>query len=199
MADTRTVRYVTAHYAHLQGLRLVPLGVPFLAAAAWDAGWLRGWPGTTGHGAGYWFVALLAVAMTTSFLTRAWYHRRFGVVYARWRDDGMVRLVLIAAGVVVLVGIQMTIDSPISLPAAFVGIVLAAIAWRQAPRRPHFLLIAIAWLVCAFMRPLGVSPGAMPILWDLVIGLSVVIAGVGDHRILRQALPSLPEAYAAAV
>jgi hypothetical protein len=44
MRDIQTVRYVTTHYPRLQGLRLAPLGVPFLLSAAWRAGWLAWWP-----------------------------------------------------------------------------------------------------------------------------------------------------------
>ena len=46
MDDFERLRYVTERYAHLKGLRLVPLGISFLASAAWRDGQLRRGPGT---------------------------------------------------------------------------------------------------------------------------------------------------------
>jgi hypothetical protein len=55
MHDVRRLPYVTEHHPSLEGLRVVPLGVPFLTSAAWRAGWLAWWPWTAGRDAELWF------------------------------------------------------------------------------------------------------------------------------------------------
>src|ERR1700730_3478985 len=91
MVDARRVLYVTEHYAHLQGLRIVPLGVCFLGSGAWRAG-LLGWvPGIAGRGARAWLAASVAIALGVS-----------RVIGARYRRQGVVRAPATATGAVTL-------------------------------------------------------------------------------------------------
>jgi hypothetical protein len=50
--------------------------------------------------------------------------------------------------------------------------------------RWHYLPIAAAWFVFATLPPLGVSVHSRDVVFDLLIGLSLVVAGIGDHRML---------------
>src|SRR3954470_10838304 len=116
MRDRHMVRYITTHYARLHGLRLVPLGVPFLVSAAWRAGWLRWWPATEGRGATMWFLALLTTAVAISFPIRSWYERQFGSVAARRRDSGLPPLVAFVALVGLATWYQLEFAPTLVLP-----------------------------------------------------------------------------------
>src|SRR5688572_7265615 len=80
MHDLQRLRYVTERYEHLQGLRLVPMGIPFLFSALWRDGELTWVPGIDGSGARMWFLALVALAVGLSFIAKTYYQRRFGIV-----------------------------------------------------------------------------------------------------------------------
>ena len=79
MADLARIRYVADHYDNLQGLRIVPLGIPFLLSAAYRAGWFD-WVALSDKVARYVFFGELAVAVAVSYVIRAAYRRRFGMV-----------------------------------------------------------------------------------------------------------------------
>src|ERR1700722_8985478 len=116
------IDYVTERYADLQGLRVAPLGVPFVVSAAWRAGWLGGWPSPDDHIARYWFLASLAIAVALSYGIRAHYRGRFGVVRApRWRT-GVLSTVSLWGGVVALAALQGRFGWRLSVPALFVGL-----------------------------------------------------------------------------
>src|SRR5436190_12556630 len=94
MTNCLQARYVTAHYAHLQGLRLLPLAVPFIASALWRAGWLTWWPGVNERTAGSWFVLLLGLAIAVSFVVRDAYRAEFGDVQPLRGQSGASFLLL---------------------------------------------------------------------------------------------------------
>src|SRR5262252_11002283 len=85
MDDLHRIHYVTGHYAHLQGLRLLPLSAPFLLAAVER---IAG-PFVP---SGVWAL-LLATCLAASFRIGRYYARRFGQATApRWRT-GLFTLV----------------------------------------------------------------------------------------------------------
>jgi hypothetical protein len=188
MRDCPTVRYVTTHYTRLQGLRLVPLGIPFLLSAAWRARWIGWWPGTEGRGAVTWFVALVAAAVLVSFPIRRWYERRFGTVRTRFRDNGLLPMLAFVALVAAAVWFQLQFAPRVLLPMLVLGLILAMIGWHDLPVRPHYIALGLAWAVFAWVQPLGVPPTARPVLFDLLVGGGLIVAGVGDHRALVRVL-----------
>ena len=196
MRDIQTVRYVTTHYPRLQGLRLVPLGVPFLLSAAWRAGWLAWWPGARGRGATLWFLALLACAVVVSFPIRAWYERQFGAVRARRRDSGVLPLLAFVGLVGLAAWAQLRVTPPLLLPLLTVGVILVLIGLRDREIRPHYIGVGVACGLSACAPALGVPLPARAILFDLLVGLGVMVAGLGDHRALASVLtpPAQPHA-----
>src|SRR5688572_739259 len=122
MPDLARIHYVAEQYDHLQGLRLVPLALPFLASAAWRAGWLGGWPtGSVPMEAAYWFFGGLALAIALSFTVRTYYRRRFGMTRPLpWRS-GFITLTTLFACFVWLVSLQSTYEWPVSVPAIFIA------------------------------------------------------------------------------
>lgn len=187
MADYRAIRYVAEHYVHLQGLRLVPVGVPFVLSAAWRAGWLRWWPATQGRGAAWWFWSLLAASIGFSFLVRRWYQREFGMAAPGPIQNGAVSLGLFAGGLVITIWCQMASDAPVSLPLLFVAGVLATLARQGLYVRPHYALIALGSAIVGLLRPLGAPVGVRSVALDALIGGGLIVAGIADHRVLRRA------------
>jgi hypothetical protein len=199
MRDRRSVRYVTTHFSRLQGLRLVPLGVPFLLSAAWRARWLSWWPGVTGRGAAVWFFALLATAIAVSFPIRTWYEYHFGVVVSRGRHSGVGPIVASAAVVVLAIWFQLEFAPPVLTPLLVVGLVLALIGWRDLAVRPHYIAIGVACASYACSQVLGVPLLARAILLDLLVGISLIVAGVGDHRAFVHVFAASEEPHVRAV
>lgn len=196
MRDIQTVRYVTTHYPRLQGLRLVPLGVPFLLSAAWRAGWLAWWPGAQGRGATLWFLALLACGIVVSFPIRAWYERQFGTVHARRRDSGLVPLLAFAGLVGLAAWYQLRFTPPLVLPLLAVGVILATIGLRDREIRPHYIAVGVAWGLYACGQALGVPVSTRAILFDLLVGVGLIVAGIGDHLVLASVLTPTAEPHA---
>jgi hypothetical protein len=191
--DMQTLRYVTGHYERLQGLRLVPLGVVFLISAAWRVRWLAWWPHTAGEGAAQWFVALMAVAIVASFPIRSWYRRRFGIVRPRPFQAGALPLIAFTGVLVLLVWTEesLHLDVPLARWFLVAGLVLIGVAFRRV--RAHYLVIAAA---CVFV-PWWLGNVDMPLsdreAWlDVMVGMALLLAGLGDHLVLIRALgPSL--------
>ncbi len=187
MADVRVVRYVAEHYLHLQGLRLVPLGVPFVASAVWRTGWLAWWPAAQGRGAAVWFWSLFAGGIAASFLVRRWYAARFGMVALRPLASGAVSLGVFASGLLFTIWCQIVYQLAVSLPLLFVAAVLATIACQGLYLRLHYGIIGILSAIVALLRPLGVSVDVCSVALDALIGGGLIAAGIADHRVLCQA------------
>jgi hypothetical protein len=187
MADYRAIRYVAEHYVHLQGLRLVPVGVPFVVSAAWRAGWLGWWPATQGRGAAGWFWGLFAAGVGCSFIVRRWYEREFGRAAPRPTQNGAVSFGLFAGGLALTIWCQLASDPPVSLPLLFVAALLATFARQGLYVRPHYVLIALGSTIVATLRLLGVPVGVRGVALDALIGVGLIVAGIADHHVLRQA------------
>src|SRR5262245_7329069 len=97
--DFENVSVVPERYAHMQGLRLVPLGVPFLVSAAGRAGWLDWISRSAVVRADLWFLMFFA-ALACGALVGRYYTRRFGWISVRER--GVPGLAIAAAVFVVL-------------------------------------------------------------------------------------------------
>jgi hypothetical protein len=188
MTELDQMRYVTAHYAHLQGLRIVPLGVPFLVSAMWRAGWLHWWPATQGFGATGWFVLMLAAAVGMSYPIEAWYRAQFGDVRPLAGRGGAATLVLSFVVFLALGWLQESAGWTISAPLLFVGAALFRLALIQKGLRKHYLLPACACVAFALWHSPHASSSAMAIGRDLCIGLGLIVAGLGDDRVLRRLL-----------
>jgi hypothetical protein len=194
MRDIRTIRYVTVHYPQLQGLRLVPLGVPFLLSAAWRTGWLQWWPAVRGRGATLWFVSLLVGAVALSFPIRRWYEWRFGTVATRGAESSLPLLTCVLL-LVAAAAYQLRGGFAFSLPVLVTGIILTAIGVSRWNIRPHYVIVGVACGLYAFSRPLGVPISIEAVLFDLLVGSGLIVAGIGDHLALTRILIQSSEAH----
>jgi hypothetical protein len=194
--DPHRVRYVTQRFAQLQGLRRLPLAALFLISAMWRIGWVG--PSLTDGPLGpesavMWFVAGLAAAVILSFVIRAWYTKTFGFVSQSALRSGVLPLAGISIGFVISLWSLEQWQWPVPLPAMFVAAVLLWIGVSDRAARKHYIAVAFVWFALVTLASFGVSDAARDAVLDLAIALSLVIAGVGDHRLLRQTLQPLRE------
>jgi hypothetical protein len=190
MINTRRLQYVAEHSPYLEGLRIVPLGVPFLASAAWRAGWLTWWPWTAGRGAERWFFASLATAIVLSCPIRAWYRRRWGARQPPRHRNGAATLTMSAIGVVAL-ALWQPDHIRVSIPVVFVGLQLLTLGGVGHGARTHYRVIAGACFVVACVPLAGVSLHLRAIALDLLIGGGLIGAGWGEHRAFRAVVEEL--------
>jgi hypothetical protein len=191
MLDLRRTVYVTDHYAQLQGLRLIPLALCFLGSAAWRAG-LLGWlPGSGGGGARAWFLTSLSLAVIASFPIRAHYRRRLGVASSRVTRTGMVTLTACFVYFVILTGLPSN-RWHVSIAVLFAALALAHVGLASGGVRRHYLGIAVACLAFAIAPLIGEAGTGREVTLDVLIGLGLLVAGVGDHLVLQRVL-QVPE------
>ena len=183
MNDLRRILYVTEHYRQLQGLRLLPLSIPFLLSAVWRI--TTSATGSSLPRAGW--IGLLVAGVAASTPIGRYYTRRFGQASALpWRTGAA--LAGTAAAVVVLEWIQERRPLPISLPVVFVAIALARLGLSADGLRIHYLWIAAACAVFAALAPLGVAFETRAAALDILVGGGLAVAAIGDDRVLRRAL-----------
>lgn len=184
MDDLRRIHYVAAHYRQLQGLRLLPLSLPFLLSSLWRIAGAS--PGALLPPAGW--VLLILAAVAASFPIGRYYTRQFGHAEApRWRT-GAATLVGMAAVLLALAWLQERRPFPVSLPLLFLAIVLARLGLAAGRVRIHYLWIALACVVFALLPLLGAPAGVRTLLFDLLVGVGLIVAAVGDDRVLRRAM-----------
>jgi hypothetical protein len=183
MNDLRRILYVAEHYRQLQGLRLLPLSVPFLLSGVWRL--LGPAAGSTLPRTG-WLVLLTAGVAASAPIGR-YYARRFGsAAVLPWRTA--LSLLVAVAAIVALEWVQERLEFPLSLPVMFVAIVLARVGLSADRLRIHYVWIAAACALFAALAPLGVPPDVRSAALDVLVGGSLVIAALGDDRVLRRAL-----------
>ena len=183
MDRLRRIHYVARHYRQLQGLRLLPLSVPFLLSALWRLAF----PGSGSALPSAGWVLLVAAAIAASALIGRYYTRRFGKANVfPWPTA--VALGGSAAVVLALEWIQELRRFPVSLPVVFVAAVLARVGLLSDGLRLHYVWIGAACAVFAALTPLGVPPDLRSAALDLLVGGGIAAAGIGDDRVLRRAM-----------
>lgn len=183
----RRLRYVTERYDQLQGLRLVPLGIPFLLSAAWRDGHLAWAPVTSRIGAHIWFGFLVTAAVGLSLITRTYYRRRFGNV----QSVATIKTPLAAfafTAMFVLAASARANPASISVPAIIIALGLGYVGLVGGIARPHYLAIAGLVALFAMLGPFGVPLHTREVLFDQLVGAGFIVIGAGDHLLLRHTL-----------
>jgi hypothetical protein len=186
--DVRTARFVTVQYPHMQGLRLVPLGLAFLVSAAFRAGWVTAGPWAAGKGARLSFVGLLAAATVSARPIGTWYARRYGVVRLRRADNGALALLSFVVCLLALAGVQEWLQTLIPLARLFLVSGLLVLGTAHRCTRVHYLVLAAICVIVPWMLPPDVAPASRELVLDLLTGGGLLIAGVGDHLVLTRLL-----------
>jgi hypothetical protein len=188
------LRYVTARYEQLQGLRLVPLGIPFLLSSAWREGLLPWVPGTAGAGARVWLVAMFLPAIGLSMAAKVYYRHRFGDVQAATPVRAPIAAPAFTAILLAAVSLQSVLQSPISIPSVILALGVACLGIDGGIMRPHYVAVAATLGVFALSGAIGVPFHIRDVLWDRVIGMSLLVIGIGDHLLLRGTLVPVTDA-----
>jgi hypothetical protein len=182
------LRYVTERYEQLQGLRLVPLGIPFLLSSAWREGLFTWVPGASGAGSRIWFVALFLFALGLSVSAKIYYQRRFGDVRTAAPIRAPIAASAFTAVLLAAVSLQDLLQSPISIPSVVLALGVGCLGVSGGVIRPHYLAVAATVGVFALSGALGVAFQVRDVLWDRMIGMSFLVIGIGDHLLLRGTL-----------
>jgi hypothetical protein len=178
--------YIAGHYRQLQGLRLLPLSVPFLVSALWRRGSAA--PALPSA----WWEASLGLAVAASIPIGRYYERRFGDADARRTRNGALTLLAVTASLVGLGWIQELRPAPVSLPIVFATIVLAKLGLAANRLRAHYLWIAAACVLFEVLPPLGANAEVRAATLDGLVGGGLAVAAIGDHRVLRRMMMERP-------
>jgi hypothetical protein len=186
--NERRRAYVAGNYVHLQGFRFIPLGMVCLFISAWNLSWFQ-WLPLTDDFAGILAVVLVIGAVIASYLIEGCvYETRFGSALPKHRlgtPGVLLAFVLcLAAG-----WLQRHFSITFSLPVLVVALCLACVGIRAGGLRNHYIALSAAWALF-IMVPLAQSQTKAAAFYGL-IGVTLVIGGIGDHRALTRVLRSM--------
>lgn len=199
MRKLTQVRYVAENFEMLQGLRMIPFGIWFLAMAIGDLAQI---PALRQGNLGEPFLLLIAMAGLYWWLG-GYYSRTYGQVKQQ-RKSFVAKLLASWALLLFIAGI--VIDMLLELPISFLAIVLSIYFFIPFARalpllRLHYAFIGLVMLSLS-LAPFFVdeslkfeffAPSGAYFL--LGIGGALIVAGVLDHLWLRNMM--LPEQEAA--
>ena len=188
LSAAKRLFYVTSRYPQLQGARIIPLSLVFLASAWWRAGGFHLPGDQLPRGAEAWFFAGLAVALVASYLIRRWYAQSIGSIGQHPTRNAAVPMVATCVLVGFAVWVQEGWQWRVSLPAIAVGSVLLATGLAHHRFRVHYAAAGAVLLAFSALPLLGVGPSTLDATFDAVIGIVLLIAGIGDHRLLTRTL-----------
>jgi hypothetical protein len=187
------IRFITAHYDQLQGLRLIPLGVYLLALAASGLGWLSWLPGDPARASARWLGALFCVALAAAVAATAWYRRRYGARAPLSRRRRNAWLVLAVGIFVVAAQFDQYANGPVALAPLSVAAALMLTVRADGWVRAHFLLAAVPWFVVGWVPALHHDGTSRLVSYALAGGVALIVCGIGDHRLLSQTLIDPPD------
>jgi len=188
LLSANRVGYVTSRYPQLQGARLIPLSLVFLASAWWRAGGLHLPGDRSTYGPQAWFCAGLAGAVIVSYAIRRWYGRSLGAVGQHATRSAVIPIVGTCVLVACAVWLQEILQWRLSLPVIAVAAVLLLTALGSHGLRAHYAAAAGILFVFSALPWFGVGVSTLDATFDAVIGLVLLIAGVGDHLLLTRTL-----------
>jgi hypothetical protein len=185
------IRFVTANYQQLQGLRLVPLGLVMGLWALCDV--LRFLEGAgvpardratvlTRIGLACWLGLILALAAPV------YYRHRYGSVDPIDRHTRNRWITAAVIGFFVLGGMGSNPEWPVSLQMLLVSVALFITVWHDGRVRAHYLAPAFVGLAASFLPVLDAAPADLKIALFGLGGLTLIGCGIGDHMLLTRTL-----------
>lgn len=188
LSAAKRLFYVTSRYPQLQGARLIPLSLVFLASAWWRAGGIR-LPGDhLARGPEAWFFAGLGTAIVASYVIRRWYTQSWGSIGQHPTRSAALPILTTCLLVACAVWVQEALQWRVSLPAIVVGAVLLATGLAHHRVRVHYAAAGAVVLAYPVLQLFGVGPSTLDATIDAVIGIVLLITGVGDHLLLKRTL-----------
>ncbi len=198
MKDTEQIRFLTANYSYLQGLRIVPIGL-LLLLINWWGNWQRG-PNRDLALPILWAAGTLVLLVVID----RYYARTFGQVQRRTQNRHIGWLFVAAFGALGIIAFGL--DTSLELPVSIGGLVFAAcliadylrMTWPMPLRALAFYpiapviaaLIAVVSLLPSLGRQWWLAIGiAEPVRGVMIIiGLLVIALGVLGHMFLVRTL-----------
>lgn len=183
MDNPTRVRYITRNFDALQGLKMVPFGLFFLAMGA-------GWLGEQGDLS----LSLPAFVLTllVYWLISRYYTRNFGHVNSE--RSNLVNIFFLPLAVILILWVAAAMDYSMRLPVSVFGLTLAIILffwwWLQEQRtRIHYAIMASLIALISLAPLAGIGEGWLIIqppgtVFHLLVGAIFVMGGILDHLIL---------------
>lgn len=189
MLDRDELRFLTEHFNHLQGLRMIPFGllflsVPFLRTQDFDARWVAG---------------MLGVAMLLYAAIGVYYNRTFGRV--RRRAKSQIRdVAVIAAFVLTTLGaiaFEKVFDPPLSLVGLLIAGLLLYVYRTSAGRRHYYAAVAGVFVFLSCLPLIGLATSSDVFgkdggMGDFAVGIMYLVLGILDHKLLLRHLRPVP-------
>jgi hypothetical protein len=194
----RKIRFVTANYYQLQGLRLVPLGVFLLLVGANGRGWFDWLPGRPVNPPGdlgiVWGPLAFLAAIAAALAATAHYRRRYGAVaqYGRRRRNWLLGLAMV--GFFALAQVDARVEWPILFSPLLISVSLFVTVWADGWVRAHYLFGAIAWLAVSLMPAFQPEPATALLAYYGAGGLTLIVCGIGDHLLITGTLEETGDA-----
>lgn len=197
MQELQRVQYITVHFRHLQGLRILPWFLWMIAFSAVNP--LLGLP----QGRLDYQLVILVLGLPAAWLSARWigdsYDRRFGLVRGLQDSEQRLSQTLITTAFCAILFIAFIVDSmarwPVNLAALTVSAFYLVGWWSTGRIRHHYLVIAALFVVSSTVLPLITMQ--WPLVGDfalpIVIGLLFTIGSLMDHLMLVRALKPMPE------
>ncbi|HUP28460.1 MAG TPA: hypothetical protein VM409_08500, partial [Chloroflexia bacterium] len=198
--DLERVRYVTTNYNYLQGLKMVPIGLVFLALAAFQGGWLP----APNVGSAALNITGIGLAFVLAWAANLYYSRTFGRVLPAPiipRNPNWAAIIGVwTAGLALLLG-TILLDALFHLPVILFGLVMSALIvayyWPRRSFAAHYLAIAGIIAAISVFPAFGVNRDnpafSSYIFSSLSLGLIFVVGGLFDHILLANTLKPVPE------
>jgi hypothetical protein len=189
MVDDR-IRFVTANFSQLQGLRWIPLSFYLIALAASAAGQLWWLPGKDPHTEGRWLGVAFCVALIAAVGATSYYRRRYGAV-AQFSRRGRNALVGLAVALFILLArFDLYLQGSIALAPFWVAAALVLVVRADGWVRRHFLLAALPWFIIAWVPPLHAEGITREVSYALGGAFALLVCGIGDHRLIARTFPT---------
>ena len=198
MQDLKRVRYVTANYASLQGLKMVPLGLWLWLGAAGGFGWwpwYKRWRPVSG-------LLALCVACVLWLLVGFYYTRTFGRVQPtpqRTRHMLLIGVMVLVVGCPWLL-ISGFIDAAMQPPVSVLGLtvaVLLALWCSTGNLQKHYLIAVVLIAGVSFLPLLDIISRDRLFggVFSAIVGSVLIVGGITDHLLLLRNLKPLLEEH----
>ena len=118
------------------------------------------------------------------------YEARFGSARPKYRL-GIPGVLLAAVLCMAAAWVQRRLSTTVSLPALVVALCLGWVSFRARGLRNHYIALSAAWALL-IMVPLP-HPETKTAAFYGLIGITLVVGGIGDHRALTRVLRSVEQ------
>ena len=195
MQELRMVTFVARHTVELQGLRTALLGGLCLTGASWyvaRAIWTDAAISTEGVA----WIPIVLVGWHLDDRLEDYYRARMGHVLPLRPGRRLLGLVAITLTYVALRVFEVRVDSPVAVSALMLaGVQLHIGLISGETYRRHYLLGASCWASLSIVPSVGLSTGALAVVWLTAMGITLVLLGWRDHVLLSRSLTTARESF----